>query len=95
LRPLLAASPEGPDKNKQQIREDHKDYDASDDDKSDQNAPHDALRTVSTNSGHETVTQKTGPLGTKTRRNPHVPDQDHRQNDAEHVQKEETILSPG
>ena len=56
MRPLLAASPEGPDKNKQQIREDHKDYDASDHDKSDQDAPHDALRTVSTNSGHETVT---------------------------------------
>jgi len=55
LRPLLAASPEGPDKNKQQIREDHKDYDASDDDKSDQDAPHDAFRTASTNS-HETVT---------------------------------------
>ena len=34
-------------------------------------------------------------LRTKSRHNPHVPNQDDRQNDAEHVQKEETILSPG
>ena len=34
-------------------------------------------------------------LRTKPRHNPHVPNQDDRQNDAEHVQKEETIPSAG